>query len=461
MQPLITLVIVDHHHHVLSHYHEVLRKKQRGEKKRKRHTEAADGSCWQLFHWDAHPDLACPSPNIPAVSCFRPNEEYTEVSQVFRNNQEGQENTIDRSQADERVQKPPVSSNDETNTKKKTLYEFLDDSSSGIAEWILPLTLAGDLHTLHWFYPEHEQNPQIPRGTHTLHVGAWAGSSTKATVAVVDSFVDVPSDSTVKVDWLGCPYYEKDKEAVPFNELVLPQRLNLSVEPAIPKEASCFSFDEDYALDVCLDYFCCANPFLLDIPDTTVARYWKKLYDTFLPTADEQRDATLLQHIRQVWKKDYVSSLPDWMVVDTDDTWSLLCRALRSVPAEKQESLIQALTESQRYMDLPHHAAVSSSEPSTVTLTTLPVARALSSFERDLSSIAAASADANRLPLLITVARSSQDGFTPNAIVHDLQEAVLQYLHDAFCSCGRRMTDEQLSNTTVTNNCLVNIVHDY
>ena len=85
---MVDVVIVEAHHHCLEHIHSVLRKKKIIRP-------------WKLVHFDAHPDLACP--NIPAVACFTP-----------RQNIDGDQH----------------------------LYELLDARASGIAEWILPLTLS-------------------------------------------------------------------------------------------------------------------------------------------------------------------------------------------------------------------------------------------------------------------------------------------------------------------------------
>ena len=36
---------------------------------------------------------------------------------------------------------------------------------------------------------------------------------------------------------------------------------------------------------------------------------------------------------------------------------------------------------------------------------------------------------------MITVARSSEDGFTPAAVVDNLQKAVLEEIYDVYCNC--------------------------
>jgi hypothetical protein len=48
----------------------------------------------------------------------------------------------------------------------------------------------------------------------------------------------------------------------------------------------------------------------------------------------------------------------------------------------------------------------------------------------------------NERPLLITIARSSDDGYTPNWVVETLQDAVVNQIHDVFCGCLCRQSEE-------------------
>ena len=51
------------------------------------------------------------------------------------------------------------------------LYEMLDMPSSGIAEWILPLVLAGGLKTVYWI--KNDWCHQFHNGAYNVPVGAW------------------------------------------------------------------------------------------------------------------------------------------------------------------------------------------------------------------------------------------------------------------------------------------------
>ena len=94
----INVVVVESHQHALEHYHSAIRKFKIFEP-------------WSMIHFDAHPDLACP-PQCPFVACFTPRREMA--------------------------------------VTQKNLYELLDRSETGIAEWIIPLVVAAELFKINW-----------------------------------------------------------------------------------------------------------------------------------------------------------------------------------------------------------------------------------------------------------------------------------------------------------------------
>ena len=118
----IPLVVVESHHHVLEHIHARLRRLLlRSQKEHARKPFA-----WRMLHYDAHPDLSCPHSSIPAAACFRPRQEWN------INQHDNNDNSVIAESAD--------------------LYDMLE-TTTGIAEWILPLVLAGDLRHVEWVAP--------------------------------------------------------------------------------------------------------------------------------------------------------------------------------------------------------------------------------------------------------------------------------------------------------------------
>ena len=92
------VVIVERQNHALEHVHHALRR------------AASLTGGWTMVHFDSHPDLACPDPaHLCARACFEP-----------------------------RTDRAPAGGG-----PARDLYDSLDASVSGIAEWIVPLQLAG------------------------------------------------------------------------------------------------------------------------------------------------------------------------------------------------------------------------------------------------------------------------------------------------------------------------------
>ena len=102
--------VVDDHHHVLPEIHLAIRQRKLAFKE----------IC--IVHFDAHPDL-CVTDQMHADVVFKPHE----------------------------------------------LYQHLDDSSGGIAEFILPLVYAGHVNQVIWVKPPW--STQFELGRHAFHVG--------------------------------------------------------------------------------------------------------------------------------------------------------------------------------------------------------------------------------------------------------------------------------------------------
>ena len=205
------VAIVDDHHDALLHIHRLIRRKRL----------AFEHAI--MVHIDAHPDLMVP-PTMAAADVWDP----------------------------------------------RRLYAALEESSGGIAEWILPLVFAGHISRVVWIRPAwlHELGRiEIEDGEHCFDVGEVVGSGVLRVTPAAG---------------LG-PYFVDEQLCAPASEMVEATRrpLRLLVH-ALPHAAPLCSLGApaaaapapaakapDIILDICLDYFCCANPF---------ARAWSDCY---------------------------------------------------------------------------------------------------------------------------------------------------------------------------------------
>lgn len=320
----------------------MLRKRHASAKRRRRHRDYDRDDVdepWSMLHFDAHPDLACPHPTIPASACYQPRKKWrrrpvptsqkrTRESPEEKNNNNN--NSVMLKQPDKEEDTDILieeEEEDDENGDGKNLYEFLDSTATGIAEWILPLVLAANLRRVDWVRPVLSSKTGSPRGIeafplgeHVYQVGAWiapenelvaTNSDSNGLVSsqhlLVTSFLDLPPSAVVKVDY-DCAYYTLDDVncVAPPRELLLAQSLHLSVselvvcdeeksslktdtansgdcgissevignendnhvstnhlaetETAIP-----LSYSSPWILDICLDYFACQNPFLIEL----------------------------------------------------------------------------------------------------------------------------------------------------------------------------------------------------
>lgn len=287
-----TVAVFESHCHALEHVHARLRQMERsklrrkasssstGNKRRRRKVAAAerdggDDGCdrndrddgtattdddggWSMLHFDAHPDLACPCGRVvPAAACFRPNDEFDVAVAVAAVAAGGREGAGEGKETEQKQMEK------KEEMKKMNLYEMLDSTSTGMAEWILPLVLAAGLSRVEWvrcrsvmspaekggcpdsssavsscrvdggvsicddggdFDFDHQDVTTFPLGEHEYRVGVWvpppqpsssssssaaASSPAAAKPAKIESFADLPDAARVKVDW-DCPYYCDD-----------------------------------------------------------------------------------------------------------------------------------------------------------------------------------------------------------------------------------------------------------
>lgn len=413
----IYVVVVEYHQHALEHIHSIFRRRK-------------SLKPWSMLHFDAHPDLACPSNNVTARSCFLPRQD----------------------------------------DENESLYDRLDSHSSGIAEWILPLVLAGGLKHVNWIKPPESQ--QLPMGYHEYSVGAWVPPSSDSSPSTrVASFMDLPKSALVRVDWKHS-YYLDDASVVPTDKLLLHKTLQLSVSE-LPEIETCYSIPGDWALDICLDYICCRNPFLTDIEamDEKFAQALANMVTmTRMHTASEgdailepanyeselARFRTLFQHLLREKNESSITALLLFYESQNEARQLLenLVDSLSNTSADRTHLSVMAM-EALPNLCMPHDSK--SSENDIV----LEVKQRVESMSRKIQQTKKESGD----PFIVTIARSTLDGFTPSFIVEQLQDEVLTSVHNTFCGCD--LLDRQKGETlrpesfASREECRMTVIFDY
>ena len=439
------VLVVESHQHVLEHTHHILRRKR------------LLNQSWSMLHFDAHPDLACPHPNIPAAACYNPRKTWP-VVKVQQH--ESEEKSINNESSDD--------ANDE-----KDLYELLDLTSSGIAEWILPLVLAASLLEVRWIRPTGQILKQFPLGEHQYNVGAWVPRQESPPSAL--SFLDLPSSALVKVD-RDCPYYQDDDTSVPCGELLLPKLFSLSVAE-LPEQQSPRVRDDErsrspWMLDICLDYFACLNPFVTDIEMLDPA-FARALCDCVLKstfyTEDRKDPSSRNQDALSTFRKLLSEELQRTACADTFDVSNCSLQPLLAFyeSPEIGEHLLTAVLTSLRTSVAADRTKLATLAVEALPNLTMPHdSHQAVSMEAILPSIQVAQNEielrqheaGTNNPFIITIARSSVDGFTPECVVEELQAKVLTMIHTMYCNCKH---GAPLSPQGQTDGCRMNLVFDY
>jgi hypothetical protein len=336
----------------------------------------------------------------------------------------------------------------------------LDATAAGIAEWILPLVLAADLKRIAWIKPPCSN--QLPDGQHSFRVGAWIDAKETTVASSIESFMDLPNSATVKVDW-KTPYYYDDCSVIPTEQLLLSKQVDLSVVN-ISKESSrqpLPTMSSPWMLDICLDYFGCRNPFLdeLNSIDVDYTLYLQELVQIMNQKAIEskiyEQDSQEIQtafsnllstiHINEM--VGYASQNLEMALGGT----TLAATAIRKVVAQlsnskNRELLIEKTMEAQGVLAIPHEDV--STELVDERLRLLDAYLQTHCQRPDIA------------PFLVTIARSSNDGFTPMDHVEQLQARVLQQVHRFVCGC--QCTPDWSNPQQITEeSCRMKLVFDY
>jgi len=123
----------------------------------------------------------------------------------------------------------------------EALYEYLDNSQGGIAEWLLPAMYKGHALNLIWLCAHW--STQLVRGSSEFYIG----------VARENGKLKVTQDEA---------YFFDEGLSVPNkDELTDPVLVRLSVCEAHKMLSEESKLGDSWILDVCLDYFAVVNPF--------------------------------------------------------------------------------------------------------------------------------------------------------------------------------------------------------
>lgn len=409
-----------------------------------------------MLHWDSHPDLACPNEGIPAAACFMPRKDWRSNRSLDTVNE---------------------------NVEGKNLYDMLDMSQGGIAEWILPLILAGGLVRVFWI--KNNFCKQFERGQYNYQVGVECESVS------IDSFLDLPEDAVVKSS-LAHPYYIDDNSYIQEDLLHLKKSVELFVleaDEAIDTETPLEVEDaekSDWILDVCLDYFFCNNPFVDDlrnISEDTCNLFIKAVTNvTFREEVEGMKCLSTPQAIcyaqSQVEFHEVVRSLlekvrdlaigaePNLSNFEEADKLALyytdVSEGMRcwidllghmtdycTKQASPIDKLISIMINALPNIALPSEYDSCKLEEEGIMPTSLQMK--VNSFGECLRQRRWIADTFKDVPMLITMARSTDDGYTPNSIVEPLQEMVLDEIHSIYCGCACRNGKD----------CKLNVVLDY
>jgi hypothetical protein len=403
----LAVVIVESHQHALEHVHFALRRNQHCRLER-----------WTMLHFDAHPDLACPA-HVPAHLCFAPRYKC----------------------------------NDDEYDENKNLYEHLDMSRSGIAEWILPLALAANLSRVDWIKPAWSR--QLPNGTHVFHVGVVDDNPT----IPIESFLDLSDTARVRVDW-NCPYYADDESVVATDDLVLKQELTINVSSEHDAANANNMYQTPWLLDICLDYFYCLNPF---VSDDSMDEAFSALLLNAVSTScfgtnkhhEQMKDVFVFRELLATYLKLVSSSGVEAAMTElamnnllvfypnAKDATNLLTQLadalLRDSDKINNNSLLNAALEAIPNLTMPH----------------MPTSA--DQIHESMRFVQSAIHQQSTPPFLITIARSALDGFVPASLVESLQTQVLRVLHQQYCGCDR----ESFVPVNFSDACELKIVFDY
>jgi hypothetical protein len=347
-----------------------------------------------------------------------------------------------------------------------TLYDMLDMSTGGISEWILPLVISAHLSHVYWV--RSAWSHQFDDGQYDFFVGAWLPDTENHKVT---SYLDLPDHAELKVS-LRHPYYIEDTSVAPEQELELKQKLCFIVTENLRDEyLQSYELEDPWCLSIDLDYFSCLNPFITDLQsiDTGFTSSLLAFVDesllrrnsTNILNSDECKNyelqysqfMTFMTKVFQTisfWSESIVNNICNTeqfnetlfesvdkgripsMYEDSNygmTLWNNLVHDILHLSMFQSSSfrqkLASAVIRALPCLFIPHHPETFINPELELKLLKERVKFVADSIRNSMFKM--------RPPFMVTIARSSVDGFTPDHLVQPLQDAVLREIHELFC----------------------------
>lgn len=282
--------------------------------------------------------------------------------------------------------------------------------SLSIENWLIPLTYAGHFNEIVWIHPQFAT--QIADGNYDFCVGQCDGKICLS--STLDYFLNDGSYKEEK--------FLEDKKTVKFNVT----QINNSMNEII-------GTDRTYILDVDLDYFSTLNPFLSIYPK---ANTYEKLKDIFKmdKNYDINDPETIAKYVEERNNKlEFFETIFQHMAQNGSlEKYKLEDESMRD-KFELTKELIESLCHHYSIYDidwfvindagctiddeehcLPNHES-----------TDAEIKEMIGKFETFLKSL-------KKSPEMVTISRSSNDGYTPPHQVDMIQQMVVDALQKVF-----------------------------
>lgn len=290
----------------------------------------------------------------------------------------------------------------------KNRSELLESLS--IENWIVPMMYAGHINEVVWVHPPWAH--QMPDGCHTFSIGNYDNKIMVS--STLDYFL---SDGLYKEEKLL-----KNKKEVSIVVSEVDERLNELLRD-----------DSEWILDIDLDYFSTINPFLMIYPK---AETYKKLRDIY--KVQKSYDSTDAESIVEYVKErnrllDFFETVFQHMAQHGSLERFKFDDTAMNEKFELAKELIECLVSHYSIYDIDwfvvNDAGCTCDEAEFEVpqheSTDEEIKMLVNKLEKFLKSL-------KKPPTIITIARSSLDGYTPNAQVEQIQSQVLRVLRNVY-----------------------------